>query len=164
MYLNKRNIKGIRNKKIKYDGLITICEDITLTLASADCYPVALTDKKGSFASLLHAGREGIKLKIVAKMIDMIFRRLKISPQNIVLLIGPGIKPCCYDIDIVKLIKRQARSRGLLYENIVAVDTTCTCCGKNGDDGEHIYFSHHRSTKEVNEEEGRFITVVSLNK
>lgn len=163
LHVNERNIDAIESKGIRHDGLITRCKNIALTLAAADCYPVALTDKKGSFASLLHVGQKGAEAKIVAKTIKIIKRRFNVVSENIVLTIGPGIRACCYNVNLVKLIKRQARSRGIPRENIVETDATCTCCGKDGTD-KHIYFSHRRSVKNVKEEEGRSITIVSLLK
>lgn len=162
LYVNENNINAIMSKGIKHDGLITTCNNITLTLASADCCPVALTNKKGNFVSLLHVGREGAKIKIVAKAIDIVTRRFLVNSGEILLTIGPGIKKCCYGTDIVKLIKQQARSRGIPYRNISAADV-CTCCGKDEKDGKYLFFSHCRSRSVKEQEtEGRFITVVSL--
>lgn len=161
LHVNERNAEAITSKGIRYDGLVTVSKNLSLTLAPADCNPVVITNTKGSFVSLLHVGRKGAELKIVTKAIDSIIRRrLEHLPENLILKIGPGIKKCCYDIDLVRLIKQQARSRSIPYGNI-SVSDVCTCCGRDNKNGEFLFFSHRRSVLKK-EAEGRFITIVSL--
>ena len=161
LVLNKRNFDAIKVKGVNHDGVITLCRDITLTMASADCYPVIITDKQGSFISLLHVGRMGVENRIVSNAISIIVRRLEVHPKDILLVVGPGIKKCCYNIDIAIMIKRQATSYYVPRRNIHLVDT-CTCCGvEEDDDGEYSFFSHRRSA-ETGEQEGRFLTAVSF--
>jgi len=159
LILNKKNIDVTRVKGLKHDGVITSCRKAVLTLASADCYPVVMTDKAGSFVSLLHVGRSGAEKKIVSKAIGIVIRRIGVRPKDIILVVGPGIEECCYSVDLFKMIKQQAISYCVSHKNIHTTNV-CTCC-KKGDNGEHLFFSHRRSMKN-GELEGRFLTVVSF--
>ena len=161
LVLNKKNVDAVKAKDVNYDGIITSCRDIILTMASADCYPVVITDKKGSFVSLLHVGRMGVENRIVSNAISIIVRRFKIHPKDILLVIGPGIKKCCYNLDIVMMIKRQTTSYYVPSRNIHALDICTRCSIEENGDGEYLFFSHRRSA-ETREQEGRFLTVVSF--
>ena len=161
LVLNKKNTDAVKAKGIKHDGVVTSCRDTVLTMASADCYPVVITDKQGSFVSLLHVGRMGAESGIVSNTISIVTRRFEAHPKDILLMVGPGIKKCCYNLDIAMMIKRQATSYYVPSRNIHTVET-CTYCGVEEDDvGEYTFFSHRRSA-ETGETEGRFLTVVSF--
>lgn len=145
-------------KNIKCDGLITQKPNIVLSLASADCYPVVLTDKQRRFVALIHAGRKGTELEIVHKAVNLIRKKLNVSVSEIIVSIGPGIKSCCYELNFNYVIEQQLKVAGIPLNNITTV-RACTCCSKDGK-GNYLFFSHHRAKTKGNE--GRFVVLVSL--
>lgn len=92
---------------------------------SADCLPIALVGPGG--AAIVHAGRRGLEQEIA--------RRGAEAVGATAAAIGPGIGPCCYEVDLWSEARRQLREAGV--ERIESADL-CTCCeGK-------LFFSHRR--------------------
>ena len=91
----------------------------------ADCLPVAVAGPRA--VAILHCGRRGLE-------------------QNLALLgaaavgataaaIGPGIGPCCYEVDLWRESRRQLGEAGV--EAVESADL-CTCCEPD------LFFSHRR--------------------
>jgi YfiH family protein len=85
-YKNYRNTDGIftRNKKIA-------CAVLT-----ADCIPLLVTDKLGTFIGCIHAGWRGLKSNIIEKFFDNIFFS---KCSDLKVLIGPSISRDMYEVD-----------------------------------------------------------------
>lgn len=85
------------------DGLLTVNKNIPLEVRVADCFPVFIFNK--DLIMLLHVGWRGAKSKLVEKGIKIFKKRTSI--KNTYVLIGPGIKKCCYEIkkDVAKFFK-----------------------------------------------------------
>jgi len=100
------------------------------------------------------------------------------DPAQIKVLIGPGIRPCCYvsevtknlkqdwstyvsdgHINLLKFITDQLEEEGVRPENIYDIGL-CTWCSRT-EDGEYLFFSDLRSRR-LGEAEGRFIAVSTL--
>lgn len=91
----------------------------------ADCLPIALAGPGG--AAILHGGRRGLAAGIVARGAAAVEARAA--------AVGPGIGPCCYEVDLWEQARRQLCEAG-----VAAVESAdlCTCC-------EHeLFFSHRR--------------------
>ena len=78
------------------DGLITQDPRVTLTVTVADCLPIFLYDPRQGVRGLCHSGWKGtgIANRAVARM----SRAFDTRPEDLTVLIGPGIGSCCYDV------------------------------------------------------------------
>lgn len=155
------------------DGLITSVRGIGLALLPADCFPVIIlaTLYGGDpVLGLIHAGRQGTRLGIVAKAIQLIEDRGVIQ-DSIMVFIGPGIHPCCYKlrrvgitwsrIDLPREIIRQSLE-ACVPQNNVYLAKECTYCATDRETGESLFYSHRRA-QERGEKEGRFMAFAALS-
>lgn len=91
----------------------------------ADCLPIAVAGPAG--AAILHCGRRGLEQEIVIRGATAVGATAA--------AIGPGIGPCCYEVDLWQEARRQLRAAGV--EEIEAAHL-CTCCEPE------LFFSHRR--------------------
>ncbi len=172
--VHKSNIKVItelKNQTIKQtDALITNLKEIGLCVMVADCIPVLLHDELNAVIAVAHAGRNGVKQKIVNKTIQKMLSQFNSKVQEIKVYLGPSIKSCCYEvkedatqgfekylhvesekiyIDIVSKCVDDMQNIGIEAKNI-EVSPICTCCDKS-------YFSYRRDGKT-----GRFCGAIML--
>jgi len=91
----------------------------------ADCLPIAVAGE--GCAAILHGGRRGLEQGVAA--------RGAAAVKATAAAIGPGIGPCCYEIDLWEEARRQLREAGV--ETVDAADL-CTCCEPD------LFFSHRR--------------------
>lgn len=107
------------------DGLITQQRRITLGIYVADCSPVWIIAKDASAGALLHSGKKGTELGIVTKGIAMICQETALTASDLVILIGPCIRPPCYEVDFAATIRHQAEIAGVKE---IHDDLVCTAC------------------------------------
>ena len=96
------NVKIIEKPGIydNVDGLISSKEHKTsLAIKVADCVPVYLYDKKNECYGLIHSGWRGTKNKIITNALNIFFNDFKSLSENILIVIGPHIQKCCYEVD-----------------------------------------------------------------
>ncbi len=76
------------------DGLWTDEPGVPMLKVTADCLPVALARQNGTPAlALLHAGRLGLLEGILEAGVAAL------GSGRLTAVIGPGIGPCCYEVD-----------------------------------------------------------------
>ena len=131
--LQKNTPQEIR--KIQGDGLVTNQPNVILAILTADCLPILLIDKKQKTIAAIHAGRKGTMISIVGKAIEKMESLFGTEPENLIAGIGPGIKKCCYGVDIFENNLQQIMNKGVLKKNIFSIDE-CTSCRKD------IFFSY----------------------
>ena len=107
------------------DGLMTSERGITLGIYVADCAPVWIAAKNGTAGALLHSGKKGTELGIVAKGIEMLCNEFRLKPHELIVAIGPCIRPPCYEVDFAATIHAQARASGVIE---ILDDLICTAC------------------------------------
>ena len=107
------------------DGLLTGVRGITLGISVADCAPVWLVAKDGSAGGLLHSGKKGTELGIVSEGIRSLCSMTALSPKDLMLVVGPCIRPPCYEVDFAAEIRRQAHDAGMTD---IQDDCICTAC------------------------------------
>ena len=107
------------------DGLLTTLRGITLGIYVADCAPVWVVAKDGSAGALLHSGKRGTELGIVTEGIRTLSEASKLSPEALVVVIGPCIRPPCYEVDFAATIRAQAHAEGVME---IHDEMTCTAC------------------------------------
>ncbi len=91
----------------------------------ADCLPIAVAGPGG--AAILHGGRRGLEQEIAALGATAVGATAA--------AIGPGIGPCCYEVDLWREARRQLREAGV--RRVESADL-CTCCETE------LFFSHRR--------------------
>jgi polyphenol oxidase len=75
------------------DGLVTDEEGVALTILTADCVPVVLSDPTTGRLAVVHAGWRGIAAGIVSQALSLFER-----PSAIRAAIGPAIGPDHYEV------------------------------------------------------------------
>jgi YfiH family protein len=145
------------------DGTFTREPLTVLAVLTADCLPLALAHKEGLFVAMLHAGWRGTFDNIAAYAMRALARDVSFRPEDVIAVMGPGIGPCCYDVDegraslfaekygddsgvlqwgagpnldLYRANRINLLKEGLKEENINDVGV-CTCCDKR-------YFSYRR--------------------
>ena len=78
------------------DGIFTRNKNIACAVLTADCIPLLVTDKLGTFIGCIHAGWRGLKLNIIEKFFDNIFFS---KCSDLKVLIGPSISKDMYEVD-----------------------------------------------------------------
>ncbi len=81
------------------DALVTRDKHVIITVRTADCVPVFLFDPVTSAIGLVHAGWKGARLGIAAKTVRELFFRFGVKPENLMALLGPSIRSCCYEFE-----------------------------------------------------------------
>ncbi len=168
------NVEIITNAKaqtlLKCDAMITDIKGIALCVMVADCIPVLLYDENKDVVAVAHAGRNGVKLKIVNKTIQKMIKEFSCALADIKIYMGPSIKSCCYEVkrdategfeeylhveddkiylDIVLKCREDLKEIGIREENM-NISSICTCCDTD-------YFSYRRDGRT-----GRFCGVIVL--
>ena len=131
------------------DALITCKRALTLGIYVADCAPVWIVARDGSAGALVHAGKKGTELGIVPLVIEKLLKITELDSQDLIVVIGPCIRPPCYEIDFAARIREQARACGVLDIHDPEI---CTACHPE------LYYSY-RSEKGLT---GRMLATLTL--
>jgi hypothetical protein len=123
------------------DALITSCPGLSVSVRTADCYPILLSD--GKSVAAVHAGWRGTAAHIVEKTLERMCTEFGTPIGEVRAAIGPGIGACCYEVgsdvarqfgldgkthlDLVQENRRQLERSGVPSENIEA-SGICTFC------------------------------------
>ncbi|MEK6654906.1 MAG: polyphenol oxidase family protein, partial [Thermodesulfobacteriota bacterium] len=137
---------------------------VALGIRTADCVPLFFVDRARRVIGAAHAGWRGAALGMAAGMVDALRERFSSRNEDILVVIGPAIGPCCYEVDapvVAALSSRreagcflipcpekdrwmldlalanrlQLLERGLREENILSAGF-CTACRQD------LFFSH----------------------
>lgn len=167
-------------KDFKGDAIITNQTNLPIAVRTADCIPIILFDPKEKIIAIVHVGRKGTFLKIAKKVIKKLKEFFGVSPNDILVGVGPSIKACCYEVDenIIEVFKKefihlkrytkgsdsnkffldlsrincdQLLEEGVKKENILNIGL-CTCC----------YYREFYSYRRNNKEKGRMINIAML--
>lgn len=107
------------------DGLITNKKGILCTAFFADCVPLYFFDPVSGYIGLAHAGWKGTVGRIAEKMVKA-FQQKGVSPENLLVAIGPSISMENYEVDdrVINLIddKDRAKTVTTLENNRFLVD------------------------------------------
>jgi copper oxidase (laccase) domain-containing protein len=94
------------------DGLVTGERGVVLGVYVADCGPVWLADRGTGAIGLVHSGRKGTEGGIVVRAIERMGREFGTRAADLVVVLGPCIRPPHYEVDFAAEIVRQARAAG----------------------------------------------------
>lgn len=95
------------------DGLITQSPDVLLGIYVADCGAVYLHDPKQPCIGLVHSGKKGTELGIVAKAIGLMNSSFGSNPSDIIVQLSPCIRPPAYEVDFAGSIRQQCFAAGI---------------------------------------------------
>lgn len=107
------------------DGLITMSRGITLGISVADCAPVWVITRDGRAGALLHSGKKGTERGIVPSAIKVLCKLSSIDSSDLTVVIGPCIRPPCYEVDFAAKIRIQAAEAGV---SDIHDEGICTAC------------------------------------
>ncbi len=107
------------------DGMITDVPGVVLGITFADCAPVWIIDPHHKAVALVHSGRRGTEAGIVPKAIQLLQTNFASRPKDLIVTIGPCIRPPCYEIDFAKIIREQAAQAGV---GEIRDEEICTAC------------------------------------
>lgn len=79
------------------DAMVTASPGVALVVLAADCVPVLLADTATGVVGVAHAGREGVRLNVLANTVETMIT-LGASPETIDVLLGPAICGLCYEV------------------------------------------------------------------
>lgn len=85
--------------KLECDGIITNQPKLMIGVSVADCIPVLLLDPVKRVVAALHAGWKGTAGQICKKGVETLVEMFDSHPRHILAAVGPGIGPCCYEVD-----------------------------------------------------------------
>lgn len=131
------------------DALMTSSPEVCLAIYVADCAAVYFADKKGRAIALAHSGKKGTELGIVPRTIATLKEEFTILPSDLVIQIGPCIRPPHYEVDIATAILHQAREAG-----VTDVHDCGVCTASNPDH----YYSYRREKGRT----GRLLALMAL--
>jgi copper oxidase (laccase) domain-containing protein len=109
----------------KCDGLITNQRGVCLGIYVADCCAVFLIDPVRRAIGLVHSGKKGTELGVVANAIAAMKARFGSRATDLVVLLSPCIRPPHYEIDFAAEIVRQCRDLGVTSVHDSGVCTAC---------------------------------------
>jgi hypothetical protein len=82
------------------DALVTDQTGVSVSVRTADCYPILLADQRRGAVAAVHAGWRGTAAGIVAKTIQRMHERFGNDAGDLRVAIGPGIGACCYEVGL----------------------------------------------------------------
>jgi len=112
------------------DGLMTNVPGLMLGIHTADCAPVYLVDLVRRAVALLHSGRKSTEAGITPRAISLMGRTYGTDPSDLLVLIGPCIRPPLFEVDIAAMIQRDAIAAGVPASQ---VQDPGTCTGSSVD-------------------------------
>jgi hypothetical protein len=155
------------------DGLIAKAKPgYFLAVRTADCFPVLIYDDTTKMIAVAHCGREGTRLKLLTKILDLLIKKYRSLPKNIHISIGPGICETHYEVseeivtdfrksvkdenlyrnlDLQKILIKTANKSCILLENI---HSNAICTYEN-----ECYFSFRRDQTKL-----RNISIIGIQK
>jgi YfiH family protein len=150
------------------DAIVTNRPGLSISVRTADCYPILLADARNRAVAAIHAGWRGTAAQIVRKTLEKMSTEFGTSPGDVYAAIGPGIGVCCYEVgkevarrfgssdrthlDLASENRKQLEAAGVPSSNIEALGV-CTFC-----DAER-FFSYRRDK----ENPGRMTSFIRIN-
>lgn len=107
------------------DGLVTDQRGVCLGIYVADCGAAFLVDPVRRAIGLVHSGKKGTELGAVPNAIRTMTDRFGSRSSDLVVQLGPCIRPPHYEIDFAADIVRQCRDLGVSSVHDSGVCTAC---------------------------------------
>ncbi len=157
------------------DAIISKRPGLALAIRTADCLPVLIADPANRAVAAIHAGWRGTVLGIAPKTVQAMQEQFGSRPEDLVVVVGPGIGPCCFEvgpevaiqfaeyfperqdlegrarIDLAETLRRQLRRNGVTVRQ-VATPELCTVCRAD------LFHSYRRDQEEA----GRMVSAIGV--
>ena len=149
------------------DALVSEQPGVLLSVRTADCLPILMSDIRHRAVSAVHAGWRGTVLEIAPKAVQAMADRFGTRPVDLRVAIGPGIGRCCFEvgpevavqfglsgrsrIDLAETNRGQLVQMGIPAGQIV-LSGLCTCC-------ERTQFHSFRRDREA---AGRMVSAIGI--
>lgn len=91
-------IEGCTLHNIEADASWTNLYNEACVVMTADCLPVLITDKKGSFVCAIHAGWRGLCDGIIEKSLQTICTEMKVATADCLVWLGPCIGKTAFEV------------------------------------------------------------------
>jgi polyphenol oxidase len=86
-----------RRDPLEGDALISRLAGVALTVQTADCLPVLISDPVNHAIAAVHSGWRGTLSRVLFKTILEMQRAFNSNPAQLLIAIGPGIRACCFE-------------------------------------------------------------------
>lgn len=149
------------------DALVSNQPGVGLSIRTADCLPILIADPKNRAVAAVHAGWRGVVCEVAAKAVERMTQHFGSRPGDLVVAIGPGIGPCCFEVgpevavqfglsgrtkvDLVETMRRQLGRNGVNAGQIFS-SGLCTYCNAE-------LFESYRRDREAS---GRMTAMISV--
>lgn len=157
-------------KNYEGDGLITNKSNIALVTKSKDCNSIFIIDTKNKIIDNIHSGWKGTLHSIITIAINQMKEKYNSASKDIKIVFNPSIRECCFEVDndvydlfikkykdksyyqkvgnkyhinLVRIIKDDAKKLGIKEENIID-NNICTLCNRK------LFNSHRNNDIELN--------------
>ena len=124
------------------DALISNEPGLTLAIRTADCLPILVADPTNRAVAAVHAGWRGTARQILIETTRLMAEEYGTRAEDLVIAIGPGIGPCCYEVgpDVAKQFADFFPALADLNEgaNIDLAEATVRQLRRNGGTVRHI--------------------------
>ena len=91
-------IKSPLGDRTEGDALITSVPGLLLTIKTADCLPILLTDDTSSLVAAAHCGWRGTAHRLITKLVQKIKTDLSAPASSLTAVMGPCIGSPCYEV------------------------------------------------------------------
>ena len=95
------------------DGLMSNQPGLMLGIHTADCAPVYLWDPVRKAVALLHSGRKSTEAGITPRTIRRMAEAYGTDPGDLIVQIGPCIRPPLFEVDLAVTIRSEALAAGV---------------------------------------------------
>ena len=104
---------GIRVPEV--DALATSVPRLPLVVRVADCGPLYFYDPVQRVIAVAHSGRRGTEGNILQATLDCMRETYDTRAENVIVQLGPCIRPPHYEVDFAAEITRQAQAVGIRH-------------------------------------------------
>jgi len=89
------------------DAMITADIGVFMLMRFADCVPILFYDPRKHVAGIAHAGWRGTAIGVAKCTVEALQQEFDCKPADLVVVIGPSIGPCCYEVgsEVVEAMK-----------------------------------------------------------
>jgi len=115
-----RGAKDHHNALPGLDAMVTDCPGIVLASFYADCIPVLIYDPQQRAVGMAHSGWKGTMDRVVLNTVQALGEYFGSVAGDLEVFIGPGIGPCCFQIQpdlSEKVTKAFPGFDGIMYRN-----------------------------------------------
>lgn len=133
------------------DGLMTNQPGVLLGIHVADCGAIYIVDPGRGAIALLHSGKKGTELGIIKRAIAAMEKEFHSRPQDLIVHLGPCIRPPAYEIDFPSQIHIDALSAGV-------PPSQYSDCGKCTHADPERYYSYRRELGKT----GRLLALLGM--